>query len=222
MSSAARVSGPCCRQLVVARCILLRALLRAAGGYRLLDPREPSSFRLCAAQVSAFWNAQMQAYLQPGSAGWIIWSLKMEGGGIWSLKTCYDNVRCSDRPRPAEPEHATACVLCRMWYIVCTGLTEGGHGSNASVPHYSVALHIRMRAHRKHTVPLPWLQGYLAYTQLPQAPPAPPSPPLYAPPSSGSLAKVSPDPDPTCSPHRHPDSDETLPVLSWLGALHEH
>ena len=47
----------------------------------------------CAAQISAYWNAQMQAYLQPGSAGWIMWSLKMEGGGIWSLKTCYNNVR---------------------------------------------------------------------------------------------------------------------------------
>ena len=39
----------------------------------------------------------MQAYLQPGSAGWIIWSLKMEGGGIWSLKTCYDDVRFTDQ-----------------------------------------------------------------------------------------------------------------------------
>ena len=45
-------------------------------------------------QVSAFWNAQAQAYLQPGSAGWIIWSLKMENGGIWSLESCYNGVRC--------------------------------------------------------------------------------------------------------------------------------
>ena len=49
--------------------------------------------KLLWAQVSAFWNAQQQAYLQPGSAGWIIWTLKMEGGGIWSLETCYNNVR---------------------------------------------------------------------------------------------------------------------------------
>ena len=44
-------------------------------------------------QISAFWNAQAQAYLQPGSAGWIIWSLKMEKGGIWSLESCYNGVR---------------------------------------------------------------------------------------------------------------------------------
>jgi hypothetical protein len=43
-------------------------------------------------QVSAFWNAQQQAYLQPGSAGWIIWTLKMEDGGIWSLEDCYYQV----------------------------------------------------------------------------------------------------------------------------------
>lgn len=46
------------------------------------------------AQVSAYWNAQAQAYLQPGSAGWIMWSLKMENGGIWSLQACYNGVRC--------------------------------------------------------------------------------------------------------------------------------
>jgi len=46
-----------------------------------------------AVQISAFWNAQAQAYLQPGSAGWLMWSLKMENGGIWSLEACYNGVR---------------------------------------------------------------------------------------------------------------------------------
>ncbi len=43
-------------------------------------------------QVSAYWNAQQQAYLQPGSAGWFMWTLKMEDGGIWSLESCYTQV----------------------------------------------------------------------------------------------------------------------------------
>ena len=52
---------------------------------------------LCA-QISAYWSAQAQAYLQAGSAGWFMWSLKMENGGIWSLEACYNGVRCR---RPA-------------------------------------------------------------------------------------------------------------------------
>ena len=51
------------------------------------------------AQISAFYNAQMQAHLQPGSAGWIMWSLKMENGGIWSLQACYNGVRCGREQR---------------------------------------------------------------------------------------------------------------------------
>ena len=43
--------------------------------------------------VRLFWNAKAQAYLQPGSAGWILSSLKMEQGGIWSLEACYSGVR---------------------------------------------------------------------------------------------------------------------------------
>ena len=82
----------------------------------------------------------MQAYLQPGSAGWIMWSLKMEGGGIWSLKTCYDNVRFSDRPSSSVSEVGTACVSCRVWLGVSTGLTEGGHGRNAGMPCHTTRL----------------------------------------------------------------------------------
>ena len=68
---------------------------------------ESQSNSLIHAQVSAFWNAQAQAYLQPGSAGWIMWSLKMENGtggfGIWSLEACYTGVRrepCANAPGP--------------------------------------------------------------------------------------------------------------------------
>ena len=42
--------------------------------------------------MSAFYSAQQQAYLQPGSAGWFMWTLKMENGGIWSLESCYTQV----------------------------------------------------------------------------------------------------------------------------------
>ena len=108
------------------------------------------SLCLCTAQISAFWNAQMQAYLQPGSAGWIMWSLKMEGGGIWSLETCYKNVRCGEGPcrMCTVPEHCTACITSNTH-----GLLSGSRPRGVVMPslpvctHGMLALSLRIAAH---------------------------------------------------------------------------
>ena len=82
-------------------------------------------------QISAFWNAQAQAYLQPGSAGWIMWSLKMENGGIWSLEACYNGVSAATRaariaavprsPPPQAPDASDRRAACGLSAVASTG-----------------------------------------------------------------------------------------------------
>ena len=49
--------------------------------------------------VSAFYNAQKQAYLQPGSAGWFIWSYK-----VWGVPRSSKALNPHQNPAKAPPE----------------------------------------------------------------------------------------------------------------------
>ncbi len=61
-----------CRQLREARCVM------AAGPP--FDCGSGPAGVINATLISAYYNAQRQAYLQPGSAGWFAWSYKVRTG----------------------------------------------------------------------------------------------------------------------------------------------
>ena len=35
---------------------------------------------MCGLQVSAYYDAQKHAYMQPGSAGWFQWNIRVDAG----------------------------------------------------------------------------------------------------------------------------------------------